>query len=157
MFFKKSLDEEFEKLEQRRLGLEEKEAKDTENQVNPDGDAAKDLSDERIAYERDQESYEDDKKKANDMIKIYDRDFWEYVREVAKDPSLMKRCGFKKRIFKALSTYGFHEGPLCDVLVSIDFLAYLFTTFFFFLPAARTTRTRRLKGDFFTFRWRVGT
>ena len=132
MFFKKSLDKEFEKLEQRRLGLEEKEAKDTENQVNPDGDAAKDLSDERIAYERDQESYEDDKKKANDMIKIYDRDFWEYVREVAKDPSLMERCGFKKRIFKALSTYGFHEGPLCDVLVSIDFLAYLFTTFFFF-------------------------
>ena len=112
--------------------MEEKEAKDTENQVNPDGDAAKDLSDERIAYERDQESYEDDKKKANDMIKIYDRDFWEYVREVAKDPSLMKRCGFKKRIFKALSTYGFHEGPLCDVLVSIDFLAYLFTPFFFF-------------------------
>ena len=103
--------------------MEEKEAKDTENQVNPDGDAAKDLSDERIAYERDQESYEDDKKKANDMIKIYDRDFWEYVREVAKDPSLMERCGFKKRIFKALSTYGFHEGPLCDVLVSIDFLA----------------------------------
>jgi hypothetical protein len=135
MFFKKSLDEEFEKLEQRRLGLEEKEAKDTENQVNPDGDAAKDLSDERIAYERDQESYEDDKKKANDMIKIYDRDFWEYVREVAKDPSLMERCGFKKRIFKALSTYGFHEGPLCDVLVSIDFfwLTFLQPSFFFCL------------------------
>jgi hypothetical protein len=149
MFFKKSLDKEFEKLEQRRLGLEEKEAKDTENQVNPDGDAAKDLSDERIAYERDQESYEDDKKKANDMIKIYDRDFWEYVREVAKDPSLMKRCKFKKRIFKALSTYGFHEGPLCDVLVSIDFLAYLFYNLLFFLPAARTTHEAPKGGLFY--------
>ena len=46
--------------------------------------------------------------------------FWDYVSELNRSPSLMKKIGFKSRIVHSLATYGFHEGPLCDCLCYLN-------------------------------------
>ena len=97
--------------------LEAEEAKVNLAELPEDDDLIK----KREKYNEDKAAFDKDSKDATTLVKIYDEgkgDFWLFVREAYKYPSLMDRAGFKKRIFKALSTYGFHEGPLCDVLVS---------------------------------------
>ena len=121
LFLKKSLDKSKIKIdeEEKKLGGMLDENGELKSPEKGGGAQNKQEYDElKAAFDRDKAAFDRDKNDAEKVIKIYEQgDFWTYVREVANKQNLMKRAGFKERIFAALSTYGFHEGPLCDCLV----------------------------------------
>ena len=75
-----------------------------------------------LELEDKREKFRAEEKELKEMQDLFaSDDFWGYVRSAHKS-SVIRHINppFKKRVITALATFGFHEGPLCDVLCYLN-------------------------------------